>query len=204
MGIRAVIFDIGGVLLRTEDHSGRRKWEARLGLEENGLARHVWGSDVSRRASVGQASEDEVWAHIAAHFRLSDAEMREFVADFWSGDRVDQMLVQFLRDLRPRYKTGIISNAWATARHAITESFGIADALDTIVLSAEEGIEKPDARIYHIALRRLGVLPAEAIFVDDMPENVAAASALGMRGIQFQNTAQAIAEVRRYLDGASG
>jgi FMN phosphatase YigB (HAD superfamily) len=58
---------------------------------------------------------------------------------------------------------------------------------------------KPDARIYQLALERLRAKPEEAVFVDDMPENVEAARALGMCGVQFQNTAQTIADVKRCL-----
>jgi HAD superfamily hydrolase (TIGR01509 family) len=62
-------------------------------------------------------------------------------------------------------------------------------------------VKKPDPRIYRIALARLNMMPAETIFVDDMAENVDAARALGMRGVQFKNTAQTIAEAQALLDG---
>jgi len=201
MPMRAVIFDMGGVLLRSETESGRRKWEARLGLQEGELARIVFGSAVSARASVGKASESDVWKHVAETFALDNAQLHELITDFWSGDWIDQTLVQFIRDLRPRYKTGILSNAWLGARAVITQEFGLGSTVDIIVISAEEGVQKPDARIYRIAAERLGVSPEEVVFVDDMAENVEAARAIGMRGIQFKNTAQVIAEVKKYLEG---
>jgi glucose-1-phosphatase len=116
MMIRAVIFDIGGVLLRTEDQSSRHKWEKQLALEQGELSRAVWTSDVSNRAMVGQATEDDVWQYLARQYQLNDSQLAAFTADFWGTERMDPMLIQFVRDLRPRYKTGIISNAWASAR----------------------------------------------------------------------------------------
>lgn len=202
--IRAVIFDMGGVILRTEKQDGRRKWEAQLGLQPGELERAVFECEASARASIGLAHEDEVWKSIAARFGLNDAQLIEFQRDFWSGDRVDATLAQFIRDLRPRYKTAILSNAWLNARAAITQKFGMGDAVDTIIISAEEGIAKPDARIYRLAAERLGVLPQEAIFVDDMPENADAARAVGMRGVHFhkrvfENTSDFIHHLQKLL-----
>jgi HAD superfamily hydrolase (TIGR01509 family) len=77
----------------------------------------------------------------------------------------------------------------------------LGDVVDELIISAEEGVAKPDARIYHIALSRLGVSAAQTVFVDDLAENVRAARALGIRSIQFESTAQVIARVQEYLDG---
>jgi putative hydrolase of the HAD superfamily len=75
--------------------------------------------------------------------------------------------------------------------------------VDEIIISAEEGIAKPDPRIFRIAAERLGVRPQEAVFVDDRPENVQGARAVGMRGIQFETREQTIADVRKHLEGVS-
>jgi epoxide hydrolase-like predicted phosphatase len=200
MPIRAVIFDFGGVLVRTEDPAGRRKWEARLGLAEGELVKAVFDSDVSTRAALGEVPEDEVWKHVAATFRLNADEAHELEHDFWAGDRLDAELTQFLRDLRPRYKTAILSNAWSGARKAFVEWFGLGDVVDTMVISAEEGVAKPAPRIYQIAAERLGVRPEEVVFVDDMAVNARGAQAVGMVGVQFKSTSEVIAEVRRSLD----
>lgn len=201
MTIRAVIFDFGGVLIRSQDESGRRKWEARLGLDDGDLAGIVFGCDASARATVGALSSEEVWQHLAERFGLEPEELRELQHDFWSGDVFDAELVQFLRGLRPRYKTAILSNAWPNARDLFTEHFGLGSAVDDMIISAEEGVAKPDPRIYCIAAERLGVDFHEAVFVDDMEENVEAARKLGMKGVRFCSTAQAIGEVRARLDG---
>jgi epoxide hydrolase-like predicted phosphatase len=200
MPIRAVIFDMGGVLLRTESQHGRRKWESRLELKERELSQVVFGSEASARASIGLGTDADVWKNVASVLRLSDEQLKELERDFWSDDRIDAALVQFIRDLRPRCRTAILSNAWFGAREAISNKFGLGALVDAIIISAEEGIAKPDPRIYHIAAERLGVLPVEAVFVDDMEENVQAARAVGMRGVQFKDTAQALAEVRLLLN----
>lgn len=203
MPIRAVIFDFGGVLVRTEDDSGRRRWEERLGLPRRGLERLVFESDVSVQAMLGQVPEEAVWQNVARVLHLSAAELAELRRDFWAGDRLDPRLFAFLSSLRPRYRTGLLSNAWGSARTVFTGKYGLGQVLDVLVISAEEGVVKPEARIYHIALERLGVRPEEAVFIDDMEENVVGAQKVGLHGIHFRGTDQAIAEVRRYLDGGN-
>jgi epoxide hydrolase-like predicted phosphatase len=73
------------------------------------------------------------------------------------------------------------------------------DVFDAMTISAETGVAKPDALIYRMALDKLGVQPAEAVFVDDMPTNIDAAKALGMHGILFKNTEQTIADIKSLL-----
>lgn len=184
--IRAVFFDLGGVLLRTEDRSGRQKWERRLGLADWGLAETVFNSEASRRASLGQSDTDVVWTHIARRFGLTDAELVELRKDFWSGDRFDEALVSYVASLRPRCRTGIISNAWPDARAFLRRHPFVQAAFEIIIISAEAGVAKPDPRIYQSALRAFGLAPGEAILVDDTLENVEAARALGMVGVHYR------------------
>lgn len=200
MTVRAVIFDFGGVILRTEDHGGRRKWEKRFNLPEGEIDRIVFESEVLERSMVGRATVEDVWEHVASTLGLDEEQLREMRDDFWGGDRIDARLVQFLRSLRPRYKTAILSNAWPGSREVFSGAFGLDDAVDEFIISAEEGIAKPEARIYRIAAERLGVRPEEAVFVDDMAENVRGARAVGMWGIQFKNREQVISEVQKQLE----
>ena len=74
------------------------------------------------------------------------------------------------------------------------------DAFDTIVISSEVGVMKPDLKIYRLALGQLKVEPAEAVFVDDMPPNVEAARLLGMQAIRFQSPEQILAELAEVLE----
>lgn len=196
--IKAIFFDIGGVLMRTHDLEPRRKWERRFGLPDWGLTALVFDNPLARAATVGQATTGAVWAEVARRLALTPAELAQLQADFWRGDRLDQDLLAALRAWRPRYKTGIISNAWPTARAELGDRLN-ADTFDVIVFSAEEGVQKPDPVIYQRALARLSVTPAEAIFVDDVPENAAAASALGLHGLRFTDPAQTLRDISMLL-----
>ena len=199
--IRAVYFDAGGVLVRTEDPTQRRKWEQRLGLPVKKLAEIVFENPVSGLATVGRATTDDVWAEVGRELNLAPDALAQLRADFFRGDAFDVDLLAFIRSLRPRVKTGIISNAWPDA---LDVNFRVLNAttFDALIFSAAEGVMKPGAEIYRRALARLGVAAAEAVFVDDVQANVDAARALGMQGVLFTGPAQARRDVLRLVEAA--
>ena len=197
--IKGVIYEGGGVLLRTHDQRGRRVWEARMGLKPGELAQLVFDSELGRKAQLGQASLDEVWAWLGAYLGLTPDQLTTLKRDFWAGDRVDRELCDYVRDLRPRYRTGMLSNNWVCDGRAMAQELDIADCFDVFVTSAEVGVMKPDPRIYQVALEKLEITPPEAIFVDDFVENVEGARRLGMRAICFLDSDQVRAELHNWL-----
>lgn len=197
--IQAVFWDLGGVIVRTEDRSGRAAWEARLGLPPGELDQIVFAGEMGRTAAVGQAGADDVWIWVAARLGLDPEQRVNLRKDFWRGEVLDLELVGYIRGLRSNYRTGLISNAWPEIRHDIENEWRIADAFDKLIISAEVGLAKPDPRIYRLALEGLGVEASQAIFVDDFIENLEAASALGMHSVHFKNRAQAQQQVETLL-----
>ena len=197
--IKAVIFDMGGVILRTVDQGPRQRLAERLGVKLYELYNQVFSSESARLATLGKISAQKHWEQVGAHFNLSPQELPAFLQDFWGGDRLDQALVAFIRSLRQQSKTALLSNAWDDLRGMVENEWKIASAFDELVISAEVGLAKPDYRIYQLALDQLGVAPGQALFVDDIDENVDAARWIGMRAIRFRSSGQAIAEVRRYV-----
>lgn len=197
MKITTLIFDFGGVLMRTEDLAPRRKWEARFGMKDWELANLVFASPVSDRAMVGAASTEEVWQHVAAELKLNADELTHLQRDFWSGDKLDTSLTDYVAARRGRMKTAILSNAWPDARAAFNRFPQLAEAFELWVISAEEGVAKPEAEIYVRTLERIGVEPAEAVFVDDFTRNVRAAEALGMHAIHYESGMDVPTELAR-------
>jgi epoxide hydrolase-like predicted phosphatase len=188
LSIRAVIFDMGGVLLRDMDKAPRRRLAARLGVDEAHLAHLVFDSESARLATVGAISVTEHWEQVRQALGIPSQEIGEFVRDYFAGDAVDMQLVEAIRTLRGHMRTGLLSNAFDDTRQVVTGRWQIADAFDEMIFSAEVGLAKPDPRIYRLALARLGVAAGEALFVDDVPGNVQAAREVGMQAMQFVNT----------------
>ena len=196
--IKAVFFDLGGVIVRTEYQSPRQHLAERLDMEYEDIVKIVFESPSSQRASVGEISAEEHWAEVTKRVRRPAAETESIRAEFFAGDVVDYELLEFIRALRPDYYVGLISNAWPDLREYIT-SQKFADAFDTMVISAEVGVMKPEARIYQIALEQAGVSPHEAVFVDDFYDNIEGCEKVGMQGIHFQDPESALQELKTLL-----
>jgi epoxide hydrolase-like predicted phosphatase len=199
MAIRAVIFDVGGVLVHdSEDALLHRAWERRMGLERGALGDAIFDTPVGARSMIGQATSSDVWQDVALRYGLS-AEERDELADTFFEDSVWNVeLLEYARSLRPRFKTGIISDAWLGTRLAI-QDYVNEGVFDVIVYSAEEGVCKPDPEIYRRALARLGVAPHEATFVDDRLKNVEGACRVGIHAFQYTDSAGVRQEIERLI-----
>lgn len=196
---RAVIFDFGGVLLTTVDETARHRWAERLELDPVAMEAQIFESELMARAMIGEVSVAEMWRDVGEMLGLDAEQAQALQTDFFQGDRLNEELLDFARSLQPHYKLAILSNAWDNAREVFTDVFGLDEVFETMIISAEVGLAKPDPRIYHLALARVGVQPAEAVFLDDMPENVEAARDVGLRAVLYQNNRQAIADVQAQL-----
>ncbi len=197
--IRAVIWDMGGVLLQEVDRAPRVKLAGEYNIELNELYTQVFASRSSQLAALGLITEEEHWSHVAQALGIPAKELARFQLRFWEGDRVNADLVDFITGLRGRYQTALLSNAWSDTRKALDEYYGCLGIFDHIIISAEVKMAKPDPAIYREMLRRLKNEPGQTIFVDDLQENIDAANNLGIHGIRFENSAQAIEDVKRLL-----
>jgi FMN phosphatase YigB (HAD superfamily) len=199
MAINAVIFDIGGVLVRTLDWSWRAKWEAELSLAPGELSAIVFDSEAAQLASIGQATDSDVWRSAAVRLGLDDQRVAQLRRDFWAGDALNEALLHYLVSLRPRYKTGILSNAWSEMRDLNVQHFGLAHVADATVYSFMIGVLKPDPRSFQAVLDQLNVDASDAIFVDDFAKNLHGARSVGMKPVHFQDNVQTIEEITSLL-----
>jgi glucose-1-phosphatase len=197
--IKAVIWDVGGVLIRTQDQGPRERLAKKYNVTRAELFALVADSNEAIQATLGQIPEIELWQMVARTMHIPAGDLAEFRQQFWSGDFFDQELHDFIGKLRPRFKTGLLSNAYSDARQETDSRFHLLDVFDVLVYSAEVHLAKPDPKIYELALKLLGVQPQEAIFVDDFIENIDAANALGIHGVRFLNSQQAQQDVNKIL-----
>jgi epoxide hydrolase-like predicted phosphatase len=198
MTVRAIFFDLGGVIVRTEYQAPREHWAERLNTTYEDLYRIVFESETSRQASLGSITTEAHWQAVTRRLGRPASEAKAIHAEFFAGDIVDKELVAFIRSLRPRFKTGVISNAWPDMREYLAEN-DLDNAFDAVTVSAEVGIMKPDAKIYEIALGSLRASAGEAVFVDDTAANVQAAQALGMRGVLFKDPLRALKDLKEIV-----
>jgi epoxide hydrolase-like predicted phosphatase len=203
MDIRAVYFDFGGVLYFQPDRSWMKRWLRILKLQNDpkysALLNAPEESPFVQAVMEGRIPEGEFWQELGQRWRLGPWLVRWMRHNSMNRKRLNREAAEFLGNLRPRYRTAILSNAGSEARQVFTEEFGFHQLVDEMIISAEVGIAKPDERIYQIALDRLGVPAHQAIFVDDLAVNVAAARRMGMQAVHFRDTRQALGEVQALL-----
>lgn len=195
--IKAVIFDMGGVILRTEDLTSRTQLAAKFSLTRKELENIVFQSPESVRAELGEFTREQHWKNIARLLRFPESEVDEFQRAYWDGDAVDAELEAYIRELRPRYKTGLLSNAWLGTREMTVErGYTFLTAFDETIFSCEVHLRKPDARVFHLMLERLGIKAGEAVFVDDFLRNIEGAQAAGLKTVWFKGREDAIRQLK--------
>lgn len=112
----------------------------------------------------------------------------------------NEELVAFLQELRPHYKIALLSNATPHVRDVITHRFRLSHLFDAVVISAEEGVKKPEPESYERTLHRLQIPAQETVFVDDDQGYVTAAQAQGMCGIVFRTAEQVMRDLHELLE----
>ncbi len=198
MPVKAVIFDVGGVLVRTRSQDLRAAWEERLGLAPGTTSAIVFNSESGRAAQLGHISDAMHWRWVGEVLGLQGETLARFRHDFFAEDVLDRALLAYVDRLAAAgLHVGMLSYAADNARSLFADKYRFLSHFHSVTISAEEGVMKPDPRIFHIALARAGVRPSEAVFVDDFAENVAAAQALGMIGVLFHDPLAARQELHR-------
>jgi glucose-1-phosphatase len=194
--IKVILFDIGGVIVRTVDPAPRERLAHCFGLNRKGIDELVFLNPVAQAAERGEAVEEAVWEYVGKRLNLSALEMEDFQAAFWGGDCADVSLIELMAHLHRRYRTGLLTNSWLRDplplfwRRFDVPEVKIRSAVDLAVSSAELGVQKPEAQIFNAVLDRFQVRAAETVFVDDFSRNVDAARDLGFQGILFESPTQ--------------
>jgi putative hydrolase of the HAD superfamily len=205
MELDAAIFDFGGVLT-TSIRASFSEFEKQLELDDGTLIdafRHEAesGEPAFFLLEKGLISEGEFYGRMLENLRAYTGKDIVFPEDpvkvrqmlFGAIRRNDEMVSAAVQ-IGAHYKTAILTNnvkEWTDWRELVD-----AHVFDLVVDSSEEGLRKPEPEIYLLTCERLGVEPARAAFVDDIPTNVEGAAAVGLHAIQFTNTDEVIDALR--------
>jgi HAD superfamily hydrolase (TIGR01509 family) len=134
----------------------------------------------------------EIDADLVKNLFRSDEEARDLLVRLETGE-LDEPGFEAGFAAKLGITTGLLSNSWGRA----TDYDGLGDIFDARVISSEEGMRKPDPRIYELAAERMRLAPSEIAFVDDLPFNLKPARAQGMTTIHHKDSASTIAELER-------
>lgn len=200
-----MIFDYGGVLT-TPVGDSIRAWLDRDGIDPGSFSRTLkaWlgrsapdGTPI-HQLEVGALTIDEFDELLAAELTLESGgrvEPQGLSRSLFAELQVDENMFDLVSALRDAgLKVGLLSNSWGNTYPRAR----IGSLFDSIVISGEVGMRKPNSDIYQHSLATLDVLPENAVFIDDAEPNVEGANRVGMRGIlhaDYPTTRHALAEL---------
>lgn len=168
----------------------------------------AWRRRAERTAAGGEASLDAFLARMIELCQTDPKGYQRAAAEFdlqtvpWdSGDeRPYPEAADCLRRLHERYRIGVIANQ-VPGCEARLRAWGLLPHIDLVVASAEEGVSKPDPRIFRLALDRAGCTAREALMVGDRIDNdIRPARALGMGTVWIRQGLGSLAEPREDAD----
>lgn len=198
-GIRAVIFDLGGVVMDSPLHAIAR-YERDHGIEHNAINHsivEIGESGAWSRLERGELILDDFYTPFEDDCRgrgipLDARRMMEYIAE--AGVARPQML-EAIRRIRARgLSVAALTNNWRSdGDNPLRPLFPV------FIESSVVGWRKPDPRIYQLACSELGVEPAEAAFLDDIGRNLKPARALGMTTIKVDDPDDALRELEGVL-----
>ena len=182
-----IIFDFGNVLVQWHPEVVYGEY---FGDEAKAwwFLRHVADMDFRQRIDAGESMEDCIREKQAQYpgyeqaVELYRSKWREMLTDEVPGMR------EVISERRARnYEIFGLTNWSMETFPEARAHFGILQMIDRYVVSGAEGLVKPDPRLFQVLLDRYGLKAEECTFVDDNPDNVAAAKGMGMQGILFTN-----------------
>jgi epoxide hydrolase-like predicted phosphatase len=182
--LAGLLVDYGGVLTTNVwdsfrafcDAEGIDRNEVKTAFRENPDARALL-----RRLEGGELDEDTFAPLFGPIIGVREDRYEGLVDRLFSGMQPEQAMIDALPLARAAgVKTGLISNSWGRGRYD-RDAFG--KLFDGVVISGEVGLYKPQPEIFRLGAERVGLVPAECVFVDDLVENCEGAEAVGMTAV---------------------
>jgi putative hydrolase of the HAD superfamily len=192
LGIRALIFDYGGVISQPQKLDAFQGILLKTGIDEHQF-REIYYAH-RRNYDNGQLSGSEYWHKILQFWghETSESTINHLIqADVKSWTHINRTMIRFIESYRAEVeKLAIISNMVRDTLAYLQNHFAWLNIFDYQIYSCELGINKPDSRIYEYCLNSLNVPAQECLFVDDSEKNVRGALESGMQVIHYQSFPQ--------------
>ncbi len=193
--IKAIIFDIGGVIYLGEQKSNAYMQE-KLKLDEDfwfGAAGKIWEDLL-----IGKRKEEEGIVEMAKNLGVGKKKLKDlWIRCFKERFILNKPLLEIIEKLKKNYKTAVLSDQWIIPyRILITKR--LTKIFDVNVYSHEVKVRKPDLKIYNITLKKLSLHSNECIFIDDKDYNLKPAEEIGMNTILFKDNKQLLRELKKF------
>lgn len=194
--IRAILFDLGRVIVPFDFSRGYRRLEEHCGIPAAEIPVRLARTDLVPRFESGAITADGFFAEFCAELGLEIA-FDDF-RSIWTSIFLPHTLVpeSLVAALAARYRVVLVSNTNPIHFEMVRANYSLLRHFHSYVLSHEVKAMKPHPAIYARAVAEARCRPEECFFTDDIPEYVAGARAAGIDAVQFQDAAQLERELR--------
>ena len=194
--IKTIMFDMGGVVIRTDFDALYAKFAARLRIPPD-FVHHYCDKHVAD-LTLGQTT----WKHFQKDMEKAAKRKLPNFNKIWVEEGLEartnnEPLLAIIARLRNHYKVGAVSNLH-DGRWLIDKKTKIYSHFDYTVLSCRDHLKKPDPDFYHRALSRASAKPDEAILVDDKAEYILGAKDFGLQAITFTDNAHLVERLKQF------
>jgi putative hydrolase of the HAD superfamily len=203
MQIKAVILDYGGVLCFHPTDAQVDELADTCGASPERFLEAYWSTRIPY--DRGDVEPQRYWSAIGRQlghtYSASQIEaFRKLDVGFWV--QLDARMVNWAQRMRDcGYGTAVLSNLPPDLGEHMRTKMNLLERFDCHTFSFEVRAVKPDRAIYEDCIHKLGITPAEALFVDDRPENVRGARELGINAVLFESPSQLQQELARLSTG---
>jgi len=188
--VRALLFDLGNVLLRVDFEKAFDAWSAHSALSRAQL-REAFQADLAyRQHECGKIGRDEYFNHLRRTLRLHASD--DEIEAGWNAILLEEMTqtLDLLTGLRGQMPLYVFSNSNATHKAVWTVRFPrIMRTFNDVFVSCDLGLRKPELEAYLEVARRIGLAPHSILFFDDLAENVEGALRAGMHAVHVRSAA---------------
>lgn len=197
--MRGLLCDFGGVLT-TNVFDSFREFCTSEGLDRDAL-KTLFRSEPEfveelRKLERGELAEADFCTTLASWLGIPRSD--DLIDRIFAGMQPDQQVIGAVgRAHAAGVATGLISNSWSTGHY---DREALAQLFDTVVISADVGLHKPEPDIYLLGAERIAVDPTACVFVDDLRENCDGAEAVGMTAVLHRDSQQTVDKLERLFE----
>jgi len=194
MVIKALVFDIGGVLLDETGKKSREILSEKFGIDKNNFEAFV--KENLKRAYYGKISGEEFFKMAKNELNIN-ASVEELISSWLDARRkttlLDEGVLKIINDLREKGYLMVCLSDTTKLNDTVRNELGVYDSFDELILSVDENCWKPEEEIYRVLIKRLSerdILPEESVFIDDRQENLFPAERIGVKTLLFKGSDQ--------------
>lgn len=186
--VKTIFFDLGNVLININRERVIHDFARLLQLPLQ-TVQEIASSPLEKEFELGLLDSHQYLQQLHQRYGILDQINLDHLIELWQKPFAENLAVtRLLPVLKKQAGLAIISNTNELHIQAVRRKFQLLDIFDTLVFSFKVGVLKPDERIFRKALQLVQAQPAECLFIDDLPENVAAAEQVGIRAHHFRTS----------------